>query len=107
MTNIIPTLPSEPQYSAMANQRSTLHSAPHSSMANQRSTLNSAPQSETSELSQSKKKQQRNQIKMKLVVNAQPVTVPLATTAKKNEVVIIIAVAKQINVKMCIIVYSR
>ena len=55
MTNIIPTLPSEPQYSAMANQRSTLHSAPHSSMANQRSTLNSAPQSETSELSQSKK----------------------------------------------------
>jgi hypothetical protein len=76
-------------------------------MANQRSTLNSAPQSETSELSQSKKKQQRNQIKMKLVVNAQPVTVPLATTAKKNEVVIIIAVAKQINVKMCIIVYSR
>jgi hypothetical protein len=76
-------------------------------MANQRSILNSAPQSETSELSQSKKKQQRNQIKMKLVVNAQPVTVPLATTAKKNEVVIIIAVAKQINVKMCIIVYSR
>ena len=76
-------------------------------MANQRSTLNSAPQSETSELSQSKKKQQRNQIKMKLVVNAQPVTVPLANTAKKNEVVIIIAVAKQINVKMCIIVYSR
>ncbi len=53
-SNIIPTLPSEPQYSAMANQRSTLHSAPHSSMANQRSTLNSAPQSETSELSQSK-----------------------------------------------------
>ena len=44
---------------------------------------------------------------MKLVVNAQPVTVPLANTAKKNEVVIIIAVAKQINVKMCIIVYSR
>jgi hypothetical protein len=44
---------------------------------------------------------------MKRVVNAQPVTVPLATAAKKNAVVIIIAVAKQINVKMCIIVYSR
>ena len=54
-SNIIPTLPSEPQYSAMANQRSTSHSAPHSSMANQRSTLNSAPKSETSEHSQSKK----------------------------------------------------
>jgi hypothetical protein len=55
MTNIIPTLPSEPQYSAMANQRSTLNSESHSSMANQRSTLNSATQSETSELSQTKK----------------------------------------------------
>jgi len=44
---------------------------------------------------------------MKRVLNAQPVTVPHATAAKKNAVVIIIAVAKQINVKMCIIVYSR